>query len=164
MTRAAGGRGRQRGVALAVGLLLMLVLTLLAMAAMRMSTQQARMAANFQWQAGSFAAAEAVLRMVESEARADAPADAGRVHVLVEAMDRTGPDPVRRVAAGADTLASAHIQYRGPVAAPGYSLSVDGSTVTIHEFRMIAVGEVAGVAARSRHEQGLQRVGPGVPP
>jgi hypothetical protein len=141
---------RQAGVALAVGLLLLIVLTLIGLTAVRMTTQQGRMAANFQWQSDVFQGAESAIRVVVGEMRGVLDPPTGvTTNILVDAIDGATPDPQRTVG------------YIGQTAAPGYSMGVGEGSIVAHQFRVSATSELAAGAARARHEQGVQRVGPG---
>lgn len=55
---------QQNGVALIVGLVILLVLTIIGIAAIKGSTQQERMASNFQQQSQTFQTAESSIRLV----------------------------------------------------------------------------------------------------
>lgn len=57
-------RSGQSGVALIVGLIILMVLTIIGVTAIKISTQQERMAASYQQQAQSFQEAESAIRLV----------------------------------------------------------------------------------------------------
>lgn len=180
-------RPSQQGMALAVGLLLLLVLTIIGLTAVRMTTQQSRMAANYQFQTLSFQGAEGVIRQIVDEARsqdpsvenilitaifsATMPGAAGEEEEAGEAeggLPEAEPEPDERLARVLElqtdhlnVSANASIRYIRQAPATGFSLGVGAGAVVAHQFEIMGSGEIPNTNARAQHQQGIERVGPG---
>ncbi len=155
-------RQSQRGAALAVGLFMLLMLTIIGLTAVRSTTQQGRMASNFQFQNSAFQAAEGAIRGLVAEMRGELPQPAGvTVNVLVDAIDPSTANPTRSYTLGTNITSQATVQYIGQAPAPGYSMGVGKGAIVAHRFAITATGAQTNTSAQAQHQQGVQRVGPG---
>lgn len=177
-------RPSQHGMALAVGLLLLLVLTIIGLTAVRMTTQQSRMAANYQFQTLSFQGAEGVIRQIVDEARSQDPSVENILITAIFSATMPGAEeeeegeeeqggapeeePDERLARSLElqtdhlnVSASANIRYIRQAPATGFSLGVGTGAVVAHQFEIMGNGEIPNTNARAQHQQGIERVGPG---
>jgi type IV pilus assembly protein PilX len=170
----------QAGIALPIGLIFLLLLTIVGIAAVRMTTQQSRMTANYQFQTATFQAAESQIRRIMSELRGEILPPVGESQVLIAAMN-LGESPVtplqrsvdvdtfdpnnssittKDFTAPAGCAGSAPcglLVYTGDGPVPNYSL---GASFTGHMFQIDARAALLNTGANSQHLQGLVRVGP----
>lgn len=167
-------RSAQAGATLLVALMLLLTMTIIGLAAVRVTTQQQRMAANSQFQNLSFQAADAAIRKVMAEVRGQAPVPAylpAGTNILVDTFTaprlRCMPDPSSAptggvCAANANTgvISAATVSYSGQFETPGFSMNVSNRGFVGHRFRIDATGQLAGTTAISLQEQGMERIGP----
>jgi len=154
---------RQRGMALFVGLIFMLVLTIIGLTAVRFSTQQSRMAQSIQMLSTTFQAAEAAIRGVVCEMRAQAACPpVGGVNILVDAIDINTPDPERSFNVGTDMDSEATINYNGQGPAPGFSMGVGEGSMVAYRFAITASSAHDASGTQATHLQGVQRIGPGL--
>ena len=165
----ASGR-RMQGAALAFGLIFLLLLTIIGLAAVRASTQQARMAANFQSQTEAFQAAETAISGVMDEVRGVSAAPSGADEILTAAINagevangEAAPSeaPTRDYEAGARAQSQAVVTYRGTSIAPGNSMGVGSPSIVSYRFRVDGTSSNANTQSQAEHWQGIQRVGPG---
>ena len=162
----------QSGATLLVAMMLLLAMTIMGLTAVRVTTQQQRMAANSQFQNLAFQAADAAIRKVMAEVRGQAPVPAylpGGTNLLVDTFSgprlRCAPDPGSApTACTANTqtglISSATVSYAGQFETPGFSMNVSNRGFVGHRFRIDAMGQVSGTTAVSLQEQGMERIGP----
>ncbi|HEY0974440.1 MAG TPA: PilX N-terminal domain-containing pilus assembly protein [Solimonas sp.] len=159
-------RGKQAGVALAVSLFLLLVLTIIGLTAVRMTTLQGRMAANYQFQNLAFQGAESVIRRVVGEVRAEVNPPTGVTqNILISAISSTSlaTAPQRNFAintTNVNVAANAVVTYQGQSRADGYSMRA-GEGIVAHRFQITANSAVPNVNVQAEHQQGISRIGPG---
>ena len=158
------GPADQQGAALMVGLMLLLVLTVAGISTMRNTTFQERMAANAQFHTTTFQGAESAIRRIVGEVGGDIAPPANQDNVLITAIDTTQTAPTRTVAVAGDQsiTSSATVTYGGQQVAPGFSLGAGKAKIVAHQFNITATSSLPGAAAASSHQQGIQRVGPGL--
>jgi hypothetical protein len=155
-------RSRQHGAALAVGLIFLLLMLILGLTAVRSTTQQSRMAANYQFHRQTFDGAETAIRGVIGEARADITPPVGTLKaILVEAADPATADPVRTFTVGTGVSSTSTTSYLGQAPAPGYSMGVGAGSIVAHRFQIEGQSAMANTSAQAIHDQGIQRIGPG---
>jgi hypothetical protein len=165
----------QSGVALAVGLIFLLMLTILGITAVRMGTQQTRMAANYQFQTAAFQASESQIRQIMAELRGEVAPPVGEGILLIEAISlglnpvtpkqRTvdvdtevvDPNDSSATIKSKDFTANGQLVYQGYGPVANYSL---GSSITGHRFQIDSRATLANTGARAQHLQGMVRVGP----
>ncbi len=155
---------QQKGAALAVGLFFLLILTIVGLTAVRMTTQQGRMAASYQFQNTTFQGAESAIRGVVAEIRDEIEPPSGTAgNLLVEAISKAvGEDPpARQFAVGTGVTSGASIRYVMQAPAPGYSLGVGAGSIVAHRFEIDAQSTVSAANAQAEHLQGVERIGPG---
>lgn len=155
---------QQRGAALAVGLFFLLILTIVGLTAVRMTTQQGRMAASYQFQNTTFQGAESALRGVVAEVRGEiAPPAAATINLLVEAISTPPGDavPTRSFGVGNEISGDAAVTYRGQGPAPGYSLGAGAGSIVAHRFEINGQSTMTNTSAQAEHLQGIERIGPG---
>ncbi len=154
----------QRGAALAVGLFFLLILTIVGLTAVRMTTQQGRMAANYQFQSTTFQGAESAIRGVVAEVRGEIAAPAvATTNLLVESIS-TPPGntaPTRSFNVGNETNGTAAVTYRGQGPAPGYSLGAGAGSIVAHRFEINGQSVMTNTNSQAEHLQGIERIGPG---
>lgn len=163
----------QSGATLLVAMMLLLAMTIMGLTAVRVTTQQQRMAANTQYQNLAFQAADAAIRKVMAEVRGLAPVPAylpPNTNILVDSFTgprlRCAPDPASTPTGGcaANTttgiVSSAIVSYSGQFETPGFSMNVSNRGFVGHRFRIDATGQLAGTTAISLQEQGMERIGP----
>ncbi len=176
MIALARSRSKQSGVALVVGLFLLLIMTIIGLTAIRMTTQQSRMAANYQFQSLAFQGAESTVRRVIGEVRGEIAPPAGvTTSIMVTAISAPGatnadgscnPNHTAAVAtsrpfASNNITGGATLRYACQAPAPGYSMGIGAGSIVAHRFEVLATSSVANVNVTAEHQQGVQRVGPG---
>lgn len=149
---------KQQGAALAVGLFFLLILTIIGLTAVRSTTQQARMAASYQFQTVAFQGAESVIRRVLSEVRGDIPRPVtATMNLIDDAIDGVGVDPTRSHVGSPGVTSFATVTYRTGGTTEDYSL---GGKIAPQRFSIRAVTAVTNTNAQAEHEQGIERIGP----
>lgn len=150
------GPGNQTGMALAIGMLFLLILTIIGLTAVRSTTQQARMAGNYQFQNAAFQAAESALRGFQREARTNPSADTNALNAAINA-GIGGTGQTRTYTLGGGITSTATMVYRGEGIMDEFSLSGKSAA---QRFRIVANSTITNTNAQAQHELGLERIGP----
>lgn len=187
-----GGSGRlksrQQGVALLVGLILLLALTMIGIVAVRSSTQQGRMALNYQQQAQTFQSAESAIRLIMAQLQGSPGTNLSLAIMNTDLLSNalaTAPNPALSAATAtppalpsgaanivASTAASSGVGYNSNANVYSTGICGDGTSLcpmmsgfslgkyTAFSFEINSVATQPATMAQSNNVQGVVFVAP----